>query len=33
MKPCTWCEREDQETCPECKGTGLVEDNGENGDE
>lgn len=25
MKPCEWCEREDQETCPECKGTGFVE--------
>jgi RNA polymerase subunit RPABC4/transcription elongation factor Spt4 len=25
MKPCEWCEREDQETCPVCKGTGFVE--------
>lgn len=26
MKPCDWCEREDQWTCPECKGTGFVEE-------
>lgn len=25
MKPCDWCTREDQETCPECGGTGFVE--------
>lgn len=27
--PCTWCEREDQWSCPECKGTGFVEVNEE----
>jgi hypothetical protein len=25
LKPCDWCEREDQWTCPRCKGTGFVE--------
>lgn len=25
-KPCDWCTREDQETCPECEGTGVVDD-------
>lgn len=25
MIPCDWCEREDQLTCPECNGTGFVD--------
>lgn len=24
-KPCEWCDRDTQATCPECKGTGFVE--------
>lgn len=26
---CDWCDRETQVTCPQCKGTGFVEENDE----
>lgn len=29
MKPCDWCEREDQWTCPQCGGRGFVEEDAE----
>jgi DnaJ-class molecular chaperone len=28
-KPCTWCSRATQVTCPECNGTGIVEEKDE----